>query len=66
LSLSLSPAFGPWGIPEEPDDEPAGVDVVAGVDFAAGGVDDDPPVVEELELPQPATARVTKRSAQLA
>jgi hypothetical protein len=75
LSLSLSPAFAPWGIPEAaPDDEPAGVDVVAGagveagVEVAAGGVDEDPVVVDEPELPQPATAtaRDTRTSAQLA
>jgi hypothetical protein len=45
------------------------VDVAAGVDVAAAGADEDPPVVEELEdpeLPQPATARQTRMSAPLA
>jgi hypothetical protein len=64
LSLSLSPASAPWGIPElEPDEEPAGVEVVV---VAAGGADEDPVVVDEPELPHPATARDTRTSAQLA
>jgi hypothetical protein len=45
------------------------MDVAAGVDVAAAGADEDPPVVGELEdpeLPQPAMARHTRMSAPLA
>lgn len=56
LSLSLSPAFGPCGIPLELD-----VDVFAGVDVAWVA-----PVLEGLELPQPAIARQARTSTQMA
>jgi hypothetical protein len=47
LSLSLSPAFGPWGIPEEL--EPELVDVAAGADEELDDFEEEPP-------PHPATA----------
>src|SRR5450755_999218 len=67
LSLSRSPAVGPWGIP---DDAAAGVEVFAGVDVVAaevvageppygrGAAEAAPPVedVEEPELPHAARA----------
>jgi hypothetical protein len=53
LSLSLSPAFAPWGIPEEL--EPELVDVAAG----AEELDD----LEEEPPPQPATASAATTSA---
>jgi hypothetical protein len=56
LSLSLSPAFGPCGIPEELELEPALVDVaVAG----AEALDD----FEEEEPPHPAAAIAATTSA---
>jgi hypothetical protein len=55
LSLSLSPAFGPWGIPEELALDPELVDVAAG----AEALDFD----EEEPPPQPATAIAATTSA---
>lgn len=51
----------------DPDDDAARVEAT-GVEAAAGGLDEDPLAVEELdepELPQPATARQTNTSAPL-
>jgi hypothetical protein len=60
LSLSWSPAVGPWGILEEPDCEDADVDVGA----VADDVSDE--VVDEEEVPpHPATASASATSAAL-
>jgi hypothetical protein len=53
LSLSLSPAFAPWGIPEEL--EPELVDEAAGADELED--------FEEEPPPQPATASAATTSA---
>jgi hypothetical protein len=56
LSLSLSPAFGPCGIPEELEPEAAPVDVVAAGAEALDDFEEEPP-------PQPATAIAAAASA---
>lgn len=57
LSLSLSPAFGPCGIPEELEPEPVLVDVAAGGEEALDVFEDEEPP------PQPATASAATASA---
>jgi hypothetical protein len=57
LSLSLSPAFGPCGIPEEAELEPALVDV------AAGGAEELDDFEDEEPPPHPATAIAATASA---
>lgn len=53
LSLSRSPAFGPWGMLEDPPDAEDDDDEVA-----AGAAElDELDELDEPELPQPATAR---------
>lgn len=56
LSLSLSPAFGPCGIPPELEDEPVEVADEAGAEDEDFEADEPPP-------PQPATAMAATTSA---
>jgi hypothetical protein len=66
LSLSPSPAFGPWGILEDPPDAEDDDELAAGAaelddELAAGAAELDE--LDEPELPQPATARAMTMNA---